>query len=190
MHGHDEVAVSELEHEVRVRNAREDDMAAVAAIYAEQVLHGIATFELVPPDVAEMQKRREAVLASGLPYLVAECRGAVVGYCYATPYRPRPAYRYCVEDSVYVAEGQQGRGVGRRLLAELIERCEAAGFRQMVAIVGNSANTGSLRLHERLGFRLVGILESVGFKHGLWVDTVLMQRALGDGARMLPGGGA
>ncbi|MDE3237540.1 MAG: N-acetyltransferase [Paracoccaceae bacterium] len=172
---------------VRVRDAQPSDMAAVQAIYAHHVLHGIATFEEIPPSVEEMQSRRAAVLAAGLPYLVAEIGGQVLGYAYATAYRPRPAYRHTVEDSVYVAEGQGGRGIGAALLTALIARCEAGRWRQMVAVIGNSGNAGSIALHRRLGFREVGTLTSVGFKLGRWVDTVLMQRALGPGDGMPPG---
>lgn len=172
---------------VRVRDAQPSDMAAVQAIYAHHVLHGIATFEEIPPSVEEMQSRRAAVLAAGLPYLVAEIGGQVLGYAYGTAYRPRPAYRHTVEDSVYVAEGQGGRGIGAALLTALIARCEAGRWRQMVAVIGNSGNAGSIALHRRLGFREVGTLTSVGFKLGRWVDTVLMQRALGPGDGMPPG---
>ncbi|MDE3080121.1 MAG: N-acetyltransferase [Paracoccaceae bacterium] len=172
---------------VRVRDAQPSDMAAVQAIYAHHVLHGIATFEEISPSVEEMQSRRAAVLAAGLPYLVAEIGGQVLGYAYATAYRPRPAYRHTVEDSVYVAEGQGGRGIGAALLTALIARCEAGRWRQMVAVIGNSGNAGSIALHRRLGFREVGTLTSVGFKLGRWVDTVLMQRALGPGDGTPPG---
>jgi L-amino acid N-acyltransferase YncA len=172
---------------VLVRDATEQDMAAIQAIYAQEVLHGLASFEEVPPSTADMLARRASVLGLGLPYLAAEMDGRVVGYSYATGYRPRPAYRHTIEDSVYVAEGMQGRGIGRALLSALIERCEAGPWRQMVAVIGNSGNAGSIALHRQLGFRLVGTFEAVGFKLGRWVDTVLMQRALGPGAGTLPG---
>jgi phosphinothricin acetyltransferase len=171
---------------VLVRDATEQDMAVIQAIYAQEVLHGLATFEEVPPSVADMRARRAGVLDLGLPYLAAERNGQVVGYSYATGYRPRPAYRHTVEDSVYVAEGMQGRGIGRALLSALIARCEAGPWRQMVAVIGNSGNTGSIALHRQQGFRVVGTFEDVGFKLGRWVDTVLMQRALGPGAGTLP----
>jgi L-amino acid N-acyltransferase YncA len=171
---------------VTVRDARDDDMAPVQAIYRHYVLHSVATFEEVPPTTEEMALRRASVLATGLPYLVAEIEGRVVGYCYATAHRPRPAYRYTIEDSVYLAEGMGGRGVGSALLQALITRCEAGPWRQMVAVVGDSANAASIGLHRRLGFTLVGNLRSAGFKHGRWVDTVLMQRALGDGDTASP----
>jgi len=164
-----------------VRDAAEADLPAVQAIYARHVLHGLASFEEVPPETAELAARRAAVLAQGLPYLAAEIEGRLVGYAYAGAYRPRPAYRHTIEDSVYVADGQAGRGIGRALLAGLIERCEAGPWRQMVAVIGDSSNTASIALHEALGFSRVGTFRSIGFKFGRWVDTVLMQRALGPG---------
>ncbi|PTQ68236.1 GNAT family N-acetyltransferase [Pseudomonas sp. GV071] len=170
-----------------VRDARDDDMPSVQAIYAHHVLTGIASFELQPPSLEELLRRRADVLSNGLPYLVAELDGEVVGYGYATLYRPRPAYGNTVEDSVYVRDGMGGRGVGQALLGEVIERCIANGRRQMVAVIGNSENHGSIALHTRMGFRRVGVFEAVGFKHGRWVDTVLMQRSLGDGDTTLPG---
>ena len=169
---------SEVESAIRVRDAATADMAAVQAIYAYHVLHGSASFEETPPSVDDMVGRRDAVLKAGLPYLVAERQGRVVGYAYATPYRPRPAYRHTIEDSIYVEHGLNRLGIGRALLVELIQRCEQGPWRQMLAVVGNSENTGSLALHDRLGFRIVGTLKSVGFKFGQWVDTVLMQREL------------
>lgn len=173
---------------VEVRDAATADMAAVQAIYAHHVLHGLATFEEVPPPVEEMLSRRAAVLQTGLPYLVAVLDGRIVGYSYATAYRPRPAYRFTIEDSVYVADGLGGRGVGTALLAGLIARCEGGPWRQMLAVIGNSGNAGSIALHARMGFRHVGTFGSVGFKLGRWVDTVLMQRALGAGDTTAPGG--
>jgi phosphinothricin acetyltransferase len=171
---------------VTLRDATVADMAQVQRIYAHHVLHGLASFEEEPPALEEICARRAKVLEHGLPYLVAECAGRVLGYAYATQYRPRRAYRFTVEDSVYMAEGEHGRGIGRLLLQGVIERCEAAGFRQMVAIIGNSANAGSIGLHRACGFRLVGTFENVGFKLGGWRDTVLMQRSLGDGAATAP----
>lgn len=170
-----------------VRDAAEADMAAVQAIYAHHVLGGAASFEEVPPALEEMLGRRAAVLERGLPYLVALIGGKVAGYSYATTYRPRPAYRYTVEDSVYVDPARAGRGIGRRLLGALIARCETGPWRQMIAVIGNSGNTASIALHERLGFRHAGTLRAVGFKHGGWVDTVLMQRPLGPGEASPPG---
>lgn len=174
------------ERAVTVRPATEADMPAIQEIYAEAVLHGLASFEEIPPTVDEMLSRREGVLALGLPYLASEQGGRVVGYAYATPHRARPAYRYTLEDSVYVADGMRGQGVGRALLAALVEACEAGPWRQMVAVIGDSGNGGSIALHKRAGFRMVGTLEAVGFKLGRWVDTVLMQRPLGDGGGKLP----
>ncbi|MFC2249521.1 N-acetyltransferase family protein [Labrys portucalensis] len=171
---------------ILVRDALETDMAAVQPIYAHHVLGGLASFEEVPPGLEELISRRHGVLAQGLPYLVAEMEGRVVGYSYATAYRPRPAYRYTVEDSVYVAPDMGGRGIGRLLLEELIVRCEAGPWRQMLAVIGNSGNAGSIALHRRLGFSEMGVLTSVGFKFGRWVDTVLMQRPLGIGNGGLP----
>ncbi|HUJ73683.1 MAG TPA: GNAT family N-acetyltransferase [bacterium] len=170
-----------------VREATPADLPHVQRIYAYHVLHGLASFEEQPPDVAEIARRHAAVQGQGLPYLVAEVEGAVAGYAYVSPYRPRAAYRYTVEDSVYISQDRLARGVGRALLAELLARCGALGLRQMVAVIGDSGNTGSIRLHSALGFAHVGVLRAVGFKHGRWVDTVLMQRALGPGATALPG---
>ena len=169
-----------------IRDAAEADLPAVQVIYARHVLHGLASFEEVPPGTAELAARRAAVLAQGLPYLAAEIEGRLVGYAYAGAYRPRPAYRHTIEDSVYVADGQAGRGIGRALLAGLIQRCEAGPWRQMVAVIGDSGNTASIALHEALGFSRVGTFRSIGFKFGRWVDTVLMQRALGPGDTVPP----
>ncbi|MCC8942051.1 N-acetyltransferase [Bradyrhizobium sp. Arg68] len=173
---------------VVVRDATERDMSEVQRIYAHHVLSGLATFEEVPPTVDEMLGRREAVLAAGLPYLVADVDGRVAGYCYATAYRPRPAYRHTIEDSVYVLDSLRGRRIGVALLDMLIARTEAGPWRQMLAVIGNSGNAGSIALHRRMGFQPVGTLKSVGFKFGQWVDTVLMQRPLGPGDAALPAG--
>lgn len=162
-----------------VRPATAADLAAVTAIYAEHVRHGTASFEIEPLDLAEMTHRHGAIVAAGLPYLVAELDGEVAGYANAGPYRPRPAYRFTVEDSVYLRPGLEGRGIGRALLSRLIVLCEAAGKRQMIAIIGDSANHASIALHTKLGFRHVGTLTDVGFKHGRWLDSVVMQRELG-----------
>jgi phosphinothricin acetyltransferase len=172
---------------VTVRDAHADDLAEVQRIYAHHVENGLASFEEDPPSVQEMASRRAAVLAHGLPYLVATISDRVVGYCYAAPYRPRPAYRYTIEDSVYVASDMAGRGIGSALLRELIDRCEQGSWRQMLAVIGNSENAGSIGLHASVGFQTVGTFRSVGFKFGRWVDSVLMQRALGDGDRTNPG---
>ena len=164
-----------------IRESRDGDLAAITAIYAHAVQHGSASFELAPPDAAEMARRRTALLEAGYPYLVAENEGEVSGYCYAGPYRPRPAYRFAVEDSIYVAPLWHGRGVGRALLEALVRRCEAAGFRQMVAVIGDSESAGSIGLHRAMGFSPCGVVRAVGWKHGRWLDQVLMQRALGPG---------
>lgn len=154
------------------------DMTTIQAIYAHYVLNARATFEEIPPSLDEMLTRHAAVVSLGLPYLVAELDHKVVGYCYATPYRARSAYRFSVEDSIYVAPGNGGKGIGSALLKELIQRCEAGPWRQMIAVIGDSANTGSVALHDKHGFQHTGVLTAVGFKFGQWVDTVLMQRPL------------
>lgn len=166
---------------VTIRAAVASDMAAVTAIYAHAVRHGRGSFELDPPDEAEMTRRHAAIAAAGYPYLVGEAAGEVVGYAYCSAYRPRPAYASTVEGSVYLAPGRQGQGIGRQLLTSLVAAAEQAGFRQMVAVIGDSANAASIRLHHRLGFAMVGTLRAVGWKHERWLDTVLMQRALGVG---------
>ncbi|GJD52002.1 Phosphinothricin N-acetyltransferase [Methylobacterium crusticola] len=165
-----------------LRPCLDGDIAAVTAIYAHAVRTGRASFELEPPDEAEMRRRRAGLVAGGHPYLVAVRDGAVLGYAYAGPYRARPAYRATVENSVYVHPDHAGQGLGRLLLAGLVAAATQAGFRQMVAVIGDSANTASIGLHAALGFASVGVLRAVGWKHGTWLDTVLMQRALGPGA--------
>lgn len=169
-----------------VRDATEADMAAVASIYGHYVLHGTSTFETEPPSPAEMLRRRDALAAQGYPYLVAEQEGVVLGYAYVSAYRPRPAYWNTVENSIYLRHGAGGLGVGTRLLARLIEVCEARGYRQIIAMIGDSANIASLRLHLGQGFEKLGTLRSVGFKHGRWIDTVCMQRSLGLGDSLPP----
>jgi phosphinothricin acetyltransferase len=169
-----------------IRPAQPRDLAVITAIYDNAVRHGTASFELDPPDQAEMARRYETLRAGGYPYLVAELDGNIVGYAYAGPYRARPAYRLSVEDSIYVAPQAQRRGIGGALLARLLAEAEAGGFRQMIAVIGDSANTGSIELHRDAGFRLVGTFENVGFKFGRWLDSVLMQRALGRGATTTP----
>ncbi len=169
-----------------IRDAVEDDLARIHAIYAHYVRTGLASFELEPPDLAEVARRFRATRLTGLPYLVAELEGQVVGYAYAGPYRTRPAYRHSVENSVYVAPEALRRGVSRALLERLIELCTEAGARQMVAVIGDSGNRASIAAHEKLGFQHAGTLKAIGFKHGLWVDTVLMQLPLGAGESTLP----
>lgn len=171
---------------LHLRDAEPGDLPAVRDIYAHHVANGLATFELSPPDRAEMARRYQSLRDAGLPYLVAELDGRICGFAYAGPYRPRPAYRHTVENSVYVAPEAQRRGAGRALLAALIERCTGLGYRQMVAVIGDSANLPSIRLHEALGFDVVGRLPSIGYKFGRWVDCVILQRPLGAGDTSLP----
>jgi L-amino acid N-acyltransferase YncA len=170
-----------------IRPATGADIAAITRIYAEAVTHGTASFELEPPGEAEMARRMRALTDNGFPYLAAESGGELAGYAYAGPYRARPAYRLTVEDSVYVAPQAQRRGIGRALLAALIEASETCGHRQMIAVIGDSTlQAASIGLHAALGFRHVGILQDVGFKHSRWLDSVLMQHALGPGSTIAP----
>ncbi len=164
-----------------IRPSTADDLPAITAVYAWNVEHGTGTFELEAPDQAEMSRRRDDVLGKGLPWLVAERDGQVLGYAYANHFRPRRAYRFCLEDSIYLANEARGQGIGRLLLAELVARCEAAGARQMLAVIGDSANAGSIGVHRTLGFEHTGILRSAGWKFGRWLDVVLMQKSLGLG---------
>lgn len=165
-----------------IRLATLVDIPAIATIYQPQVIEGTATFELEPPDDAEMRRRFEVITSAGFPYLAADLEGRLAGYAYAQAFRARPAYRFTVEDSIYVADGVQGRGVGKALLGALVDRCAELGFRQMIAVIGDSARQApSIALHRALGFEVVGKLPSVGFKHGRWLDSVQMQRALGVG---------
>jgi L-amino acid N-acyltransferase YncA len=172
--------------DLTLRSATEADISAITAIYRPAVEEGTASFELEAPDTTEMLRRFRAVVDGGFPYLVAQLDGAVVGYAYVSRYRPRPAYRFSVENSVYVAPSAHRSGVGRRLLGQLIEECTAAGYRQMIAVIGDSAQAGSIGLHRALGFTFCGTIHSVGFKHGRWLDSVLMQRALGAGDTQPP----
>jgi len=169
-----------------IRPAASEDLRTITAIYAYAVRTGTATFELEPPDLAEMTSRFDKLNDGGYPYLVAAQGENVLGYAYAGPYRPRPAYRFTVENSVYFAPEAQRRGMGIVLLNELIARSTRSGFRQMIAVIGDSANAGSIAVHTRAGFELVGIHRNVGFKFGRWLDTVMMQRALGDGGTAAP----
>jgi len=171
-----------------IRAATPADLPAVTAIYDHAVRHGTASFELEPPDATEMARRRQTLVDAGYPYLVAEIDGAIAGYAYAGPYRSRPAYRWSVEDSIYVAPHMHRRGVGAALLSRLIVDAEKSGFRQMIAVIGDSAQTPSIALHRAAGFRLIGTIENVGFKFGRWLDSVLMQRPLGSGAAKPPEG--
>jgi phosphinothricin acetyltransferase len=169
-----------------IRPSGDADLPAIQAIYAHAVEHGTGTFETEVPGVEEMARRRQEVLSRALPWLVAEVDGEVAGYAYANYFRPRLAYRFCVEDSIYLAPGQQGRGLGRLLLAELIARCEAAGARQMLAVIGDADNLGSIGVHRALGFQDTGVLKSAGWKFKRWLDVVLMQRTLGQGDQTAP----
>ena len=169
-----------------IGDAAAADIAGIAAVYAHHVRFGLGTFEEVPPDETEMARRHAQVTALGLPYLVARRGPEILGFAYAGLYRPRSAYRYTTEDSVYVAPGAIRRGVGHALLAEIVARCAAAGYRQMVAVIGDRDNLPSISLHRRSGFHEVGVAAGVGFKAGRWVDTVLMQRALGPGSTCPP----
>ncbi|MDB5420860.1 MAG: family N-acetyltransferase [Brevundimonas sp.] len=165
-----------------VRPSTDADLEAITAIYAQNVLTGTGTFELTPPSLTEMTARRQAVLDLGLPWLVAEIDGVVVGYAYAAPFRTRAAYRYTVEDSIYVIGSAHGRGVGKALLQELVIQCETLGIRQMLGVIGDSANEASIRLHTACGFRHMGAIEGVGWKFDHWLDVIFMQRTLGHGA--------
>ncbi len=166
---------------MNLRDATADDIEPMREIYAHHVLHGLGTFEEIPPDAAAMVERVAGVRALGLPWIVAESAGRLIGYAYASTFRPRSAYRFTAEDTIYVAPGHAGRGVGRALLTEILERSARLGVRQMTAAIGDSGNAASIGLHRACGFEVAGVLRAIGFKHGRWVDVVLMQRALGPG---------
>jgi phosphinothricin acetyltransferase len=172
--------------ELTIRDSRDSDVESIARIYGYWVSKGFGTLEYDPPAACEIAKRRDGLLAANFPYLVAERHGAVLGYTYAGPYRPRMGYRFSCENSVYVAPDAARRGIGRALLSPLIERCEAQGFRLMIAVIGDSGNASSIGLHRALGFVHAGLLPAVGWKHNRWVDTVFMTRALGAGSATLP----
>lgn len=164
-----------------IRDAMPADLPAIAAIYASEVRDHVNTYEYDVPDEAEMQRRMQGIVEAGYPYLAAEIDGQVTGYAYASSYRARAGYRFTVENSVYVAAGRQGHGIGAALLERLIAECEARGYRQMIAVIGEPTNTASIRLHEKFGFQLIGVFRGIAWKHGRWLDTVQMQRALGPG---------
>jgi L-amino acid N-acyltransferase YncA len=172
--------------DVEIRPAAVADLPFITEIYDHAVRFGTATFELIPPDLAEMTRRFGALMDGGFPYLVATLKGRVVGYAYAGAYRPRPAYRFTVENSVYLAPATHRRGIGLQLLQRLIAESTSRGYRQMIAVIGDSANAASIGVHARTGFQMIGTHPNVGFKFGRWLDTVMMQRALGDGAATLP----
>jgi L-amino acid N-acyltransferase YncA len=169
-----------------IRPSREEDIAAITAIYAHHVLHGTGTFETEPPSPAEMASRRADVLARNLPYLVAEGDGEVLGFAYCNWFKPRPAYRFSAEDSIYVSESARGKGLGAKLLAALSQAAEAAGVRKLIAVIGDSANAGSIGVHRSQGFTHVGVLKDCGWKFGEWRDVVLMEKVLGEGSTTRP----
>jgi len=172
---------------IQIRAARETDLPAITEIYADAVRHGTASYELEPPSLEEMLKRFDILAQGGFPYFVAELDGAVVGYAYAGPFRPRPAYRFVVENSVYLAPSAKGRGIGRALMQHLIDEAARLGFRQVIAVIGDGRpDSPSVRLHEALGFRHSGRLEGSGFKHGRWLDTVFMQLSMNGGRSSMP----
>lgn len=171
---------------IEIRPAVAADLPAITAIYDREVRVGTATFELIAPDLAEMTRRHRALLDGGFPYLAAVLDGRAMGYAYAGPYRPRPAYRFTVENSVYLDPAIQRRGIGTLLLRELLAQCEQRGYRQIIAVIGDSANAGSIAIHRNTGFAMIGTHPDVGFKFGRWLDTVMMQRALGDGGATAP----
>lgn len=171
---------------LEIRPTTAADLPSITEIYEHAVRFGTATFELIPPDLPEMTRRFRALMDGGFPYLVAALDGSVAGYAYASPYRPRPAYRFTVENSVYLRPAVHRRGIGLQLLQRLIDECEPRGYRQMIAVIGDSANAGSIGVHRKCGFEMIGTHPNVGFKFGRWLDTVMMQRALGEGALTLP----
>jgi L-amino acid N-acyltransferase YncA len=171
---------------LEIRPAIAADLPSITDIYDHEVRFGTATFELIPPDMAEMTRRFDALMDGGFPYLVATLEGRVAGYAYAGAYRPRPAYRFTVENSVYLRPAIHRRGIGLQLLQRLIVESEARGYRQMIAVIGDSANAGSIGVHTKCGFQMIGTHPNVGFKFGRWLDTVMMQLPLGDGARTVP----
>ncbi|WP_254055020.1 GNAT family N-acetyltransferase [Kiloniella sp. EL199] len=172
--------------QITFRNVDDDDIPFIQEIYADEVLHGVSSWEETPPDHVEMLKRKNGVVEGGYPYRVAVRNKQVVGYAYASAYRPRPGYRYTVENSIYVHKDARGTGLGRLLLNDLIVECETRGYRQMIAVIGDSENLPSIAFHQKMGFELSGTIRSIGFKFGRWMDSVLMQRPLNDGSNSLP----
>jgi L-amino acid N-acyltransferase YncA len=175
--------------QLEIRPAAVADLPSITDIYAHEVRFGTATFELIPPDLAEMTRRFHALTEGGFPYLVAVLDGRVIGYAYASAFRPRPAYRFTVENSVYLQPAIHRRGIGQQLLQRLIGECGARGFRQMIAVIGDSANAASVGVHSRCGFKMIGTHPNVGLKFGRWLDTVMMQLPLGEGAASVPANG-
>ncbi len=169
-----------------IRPSRDADLPAITDIYAHHVLHGTGTFETVPPTLPEMTARRAEVLGRGLPWLVAELDGRVVGYAYCNWFKPRPAYRFSAEDSIYLHPDARGRGLGRQLLAALADQAQQAGLRKLIAVIGDSANAASIGVHRSQGFEPAGVIRSCGWKFGRWLDIVLMEKTLGDGDRSAP----
>jgi L-amino acid N-acyltransferase YncA len=175
--------------QLEIRAAAVAELPSITDIYAHEVRFGTATFELIPPDLAEMTRRFHALVEGGFPYLVAVLDGRVIGYAYASAFRPRPAYRFTVENSVYLRPAIHRRGIGQQLLQRLIGECSALGFRQMIAVIGDSANAASVGVHSRCGFEMIGTHPNVGLKFGRWLDTVMMQLPLGEGAASVPANG-
>lgn len=178
--------MNDRQNQVRLRDAQISDMAEIQSIYAGEVLHGVSSWEEIPPEVEEMCNRFDTIIAAGFPYRVAEIDNTVAGYCYASSYRPRIGYRYTVENTVYVHADFRGRGLGRLLIEDLIALCTARGFRQMIAVIGDSQNHQSIDFHRRMGFEQAGLIRSIGYKYDRWMDSVIMQKALGAGGRSLP----
>ncbi|KLN59146.1 GCN5 family acetyltransferase [Kiloniella spongiae] len=172
--------------QITIRNVEDADIAFIQEIYADEVLHGVSSWEENPPDQTEMLNRKNGIVGGGYPYRVAVQNDKVVGYAYASPYRPRPGYRYTVENSIYIHKDVRGLGLGRLLLEDLINECEIRGYRQMIAVIGDSENLPSIDFHQKMGFELAGTIKSIGFKFGRWMDSVLMQRPLNDGSDSLP----
>lgn len=173
--------------EPQIRDAREADLPAIQEIYADQVLHGVSSWEEEPPDLDEMRRRFEAIRNAGYPYRVALRGAQVVGYAYASAYRPRPAYRHTVENSIYISQQARRTGIGGKLLSDLIEQCSRRGYRQMIAVIGDSDNAMSIDFHEKMGFRRIGVIKAIGYKFDRWLDSVIMQRPLGEADKTPPG---
>ncbi|MFD2206145.1 GNAT family N-acetyltransferase [Kiloniella antarctica] len=172
--------------DIFIRLVEDKDLVSITGIYADEVLHGVSSWEEVPPDNEEMSRRRDAIVKGGYPYRVAIKNDQVIGYAYASSYRPRPGYRYTVENSIYVHKDARGLGLGRLLLEDLIVECESRGYRQMIAVIGDSENKPSIDFHKCMGFAQVGVIKSIGFKFGRWMDSVIMQRPLNEGSSSLP----